>query len=145
MLPCRTCISIFRSACAAADRARVAARLAALYAEVMETEPGASRSASANSGENGVVRLGADDEVEPVVMVQCDIRRGRPAEQRERLGAAIAGVLEDELHWPTSHTIVEFTQHAGDEFWRADGLSRRLGAGLTGLPSRHPRLGGNAI
>jgi hypothetical protein len=23
-----------------------------------------------------------------------------------------------------SHTIVEFTQHPGDEFWRADGLSQ---------------------
>jgi hypothetical protein len=74
-------------------------------------------------GENGVVRLSGDDTVEPVVMVQCDIRRGRPAEQRERLGAAIAAALDEELRWPTSHTIVEFTQHAGDEFWRADGLS----------------------
>jgi phenylpyruvate tautomerase PptA (4-oxalocrotonate tautomerase family) len=108
----------------AADRARIAARLARLYAEVMETEAWRVTVAFRELGENGVVRLGGEDTVEPVLMVQCDIRRGRPAEQRERLGAGIAAVVDDELRWPTSHTIVEFTQHAGDEFWRADGLSR---------------------
>jgi phenylpyruvate tautomerase PptA (4-oxalocrotonate tautomerase family) len=108
----------------AADRARIAARLAALYAELMETDPRRVTVAFRELGENGVVRTLGDGAVEPVVMVQCDIRRGRPAEQRERLGAAIAGVLDDELRWPTSHTIIEFTQHAGDEFWRADGLSQ---------------------
>jgi hypothetical protein len=54
------------------------------------------------------VRLGAGDAVEPVVAVQCDIRRGRPAGQRERLGAAVAALLEEELGWPASHTILEF-------------------------------------
>ena len=74
--------------------------------------------------ERGVLRLDANSEVEPVLLVRCDIRHGRSAEQRERLGAAIAAVLDEELSWPPSHTIVEFTQHAGDEFWRADGLSQ---------------------
>jgi len=55
-------------------------------------------------------------------MVQCDIRRGRPAEQRERLGAAVAALLEEELGWPPGRTILEFTQHPGDEVWRAGGL-----------------------
>jgi phenylpyruvate tautomerase PptA (4-oxalocrotonate tautomerase family) len=106
------------------DRARLAARLARLYAEVMQTSPRRPTVGFRELGEHGVLRLGADDEVEPVVLVQCDIRRGRSPEQRERLGAAIAAVLEEELGWPVSRTIVEFTQHAGDEFWRADGLSR---------------------
>ena len=105
-------------------RARIAGRLARLYAEVMQTSPRRPTVGFRELGDQGVLRLGADGEVEPVVLVQCDIRRGRSAEQRERLGAAIAAVLEDELGWPASHTIVEFTQHAGDEFWRADGLSR---------------------
>ena len=106
------------------DRARIAGRLARLYAEVMQTSPRRPTVGFRELGEQGVLRLGADGEVERVVLVQCDIRRGRPAEQRERLGAGIAAVLEEELSWPVSHTIVEFTQHAGDEFWRADGLSR---------------------
>jgi phenylpyruvate tautomerase PptA (4-oxalocrotonate tautomerase family) len=106
----------------AADRATIAGRLARTYAEVMDTNPERVTVAFRELGENGVVRLGADGAVEPVVMVQCDIRRGRPPEQRERLGAAIAALLEDALRWPVSQTILEFTQHAGEEFWRDGGL-----------------------
>jgi len=108
----------------AGDRARIAGRLARLYAEVMQTSPQRPTVGFRELGKHGVVRLGDDGEVEPVVLVQCDIRRGRSAQQRERLGAAIAAVLDEELSWPATRTIVEFTQHAGDEFWRADGLSR---------------------
>jgi phenylpyruvate tautomerase PptA (4-oxalocrotonate tautomerase family) len=107
----------------AGDRARIAGRLARLYAEVMQTSRRRPTIGFRELGEHGVLRLGADGEVEPVVLVQCDIRRGRSAAQREQLGAAIAAVLDEELGWPPSHTIVEFTQHAGDEFWRAAGLS----------------------
>ena len=106
------------------DRARIAGRLARVYAKVMQTSPRRPTIGFRELGENGVLRLGADGEVERAVLVQCDIRRGRSAEQREQLGEAIAAVLGEELHWPPSHTIVEFTQHAGDEFWRADGLSQ---------------------
>jgi hypothetical protein len=106
------------------DRARIAVRLARLYAEVMQTSPRRPTVGFRELGEHGVLRLGGDGEVEPVVLVQCDIRSGRSAEQREGLGAAIADVLDEELGWAPSHTIVEFTQHAGDEFWRADGLSQ---------------------
>ncbi len=102
---------------AAADRVRIAGRLSRLYAEVMQTDPGRVTVAFRALGEAGVLRLG-----EPVVMVQADIRRGRPPAQRERLGAAIAGLLAEELGWPPARTIVEFTQHAGDEVWRVDGL-----------------------
>jgi len=106
------------------DRVRIAGRLARLYAEVMQTSARRPTIGFRELGEHGVLRLGADGEIEPVLLVQCDIRRGRSAEQRERLGAGIAAVLDEELSWPASHTIVEFTQHAGDEFWRADGLSQ---------------------
>jgi hypothetical protein len=64
----------------------------------------------------------ADGEAETVVVVSCDIRRGRPPTQRERLAEAVATVLEDELGWPRGRTILEFTQHPGDEFWREGGL-----------------------
>jgi phenylpyruvate tautomerase PptA (4-oxalocrotonate tautomerase family) len=56
------------------------------------------------------------------VMVQCDIRRGRPPEQRERLGEAVADLLAETLDWPPGRIVLEFTQHAGDEFWREGGL-----------------------
>jgi phenylpyruvate tautomerase PptA (4-oxalocrotonate tautomerase family) len=102
---------------AAGDRRRTADRLARLYADVMQTNPGRVTVAFRALGEAGVLRQG-----EPVIMVQADIRRGRPPEQRERLGAGIAALLEDELGWPPERTVVEFTQHSGDEFWRVGGL-----------------------
>lgn len=109
-------------AVAARDRAGLAVRLAHVYADVMETNPERVTVAFRELGENGVVRIGPDDALEPVVMVNCDVRRGRPPEQRERLGGAVAGVLEDVLGWPPRRTVLEFTQHAGDEVWRSTGL-----------------------
>lgn len=106
----------------AADRARIGGRLARLYADVMETTPDRVTVAFRELGENGVVRTGPGGAVEPAVVVQCDIRRGRPPEQRERLGEAVARLLEEELRWPRARTVLEFTQHAGDEFWREGGL-----------------------
>ena len=105
-----------------ADRVRLASRLARVYAVEMETNPERVTIAFRELGENGVVRTNADGDAEPVIVVQCDIRKGRPSAQRERLGAAVAALLDDELGWPASRIIVEFTQHAGDEFWREGGL-----------------------
>jgi phenylpyruvate tautomerase PptA (4-oxalocrotonate tautomerase family) len=107
---------------APADRAEIAGRLARLYADVMETNPERVTVGFRALGENGVLRTAADGSPEPVVMVQADIRRGRPAEQRERLGEAVAELLGEALDWPASRVVIEFTQHAGDEFWREGGL-----------------------
>jgi phenylpyruvate tautomerase PptA (4-oxalocrotonate tautomerase family) len=109
-------------AVAPADRAEVAARLARTYADVMETNPERVTVAFRELGENGVVRLRSDGALETVVMVNCDIRRGRADEQRERLGDAVAAVLEEALGWPRERTLLEFTQHAGADFWRSTGL-----------------------
>jgi phenylpyruvate tautomerase PptA (4-oxalocrotonate tautomerase family) len=106
----------------APDRGRIAGRLARLYADVMQTDVQRVTVAFRELGENGVVRTTSAGELETVVVVQCDIRRGRPAEQRERLAEAVAGLLDDELGWPPARTVVEFTQHPGDEVWRASGL-----------------------
>lgn len=104
------------------DRARIAGRLARLYAEVMETNPERVTVAFRELGADGILRTGSDGAMEPVVVVQCDIRRGRPAEQRKRLGDAVAALLEDELGWPPARTILEFSEHAGDEVWQSTGL-----------------------
>jgi phenylpyruvate tautomerase PptA (4-oxalocrotonate tautomerase family) len=109
-------------AVAPADRAAIAGRLARLYADVMETNPERVTVAFRELGENGVLRTGSDGTPETVVMVQCDIRRGRPPEQRERLGEAVADLLAETLEWPVGRIVLEFTQHAGDEFWREGGL-----------------------
>ena len=110
-------------AVAPADRPEIAGRLARLYAGVMETNAERVTIAFRELGENGVLRLASDGSPEAVVMVQADIRRGRPPEQRERLGEAVAKLLGEALDWPVSRIVIEFTQHAGDEFWREGGLS----------------------
>ena len=115
-------------AVSAADRERVAGGLARLYAELMQTRPEEVTVAFRELGEHGVLSMRADGQVWPVIVVQLDIRRGRPPEQRERLAAAIAALLEEVLEWPPSRTILEFTQHSGDEFWDEP---RGLGADWT--------------
>ena len=109
-------------AVAPADRPEIAGRLARLYADVMETNPERVTVAFRELGENGVLRTGSDGTPQAVVMVQCDIRRGRPPEQRERLGEAVADLLAEALGWPVGRIVLEFPQHAGDEFWREGGL-----------------------
>lgn len=90
----------------------------------METNPERVTVAFRELGENGTLRLRHDGGTEPVLVVQCDIRRGRPPEQRTRLGEAVAGLLRDELEWPPARTILEFTEHAGDEVWRQGDWAR---------------------
>ena len=105
------------------ERAEIAGRLARLYADVMETNPERVTVAFRELGENGVLHTSPDGTVETVLMVQADIRRGRPPEQRARLGEAVAWLLGEVLDWPVSRIVIEFTQHSGDEFWRDGGLS----------------------
>jgi phenylpyruvate tautomerase PptA (4-oxalocrotonate tautomerase family) len=121
------------------DRAEIATRLAHAYARVMQTNPERVTVAFRELGDNGVVRIGPDGELETVIMVNCDIRRGRSPEQRKRLGDAVAAVLEDALGWPPRRTILEFTEHAGNDVWRSTGLGTDWSpaeAGAAGQPGR---------
>src|SRR3954452_1972377 len=95
------------------DRAEIAGRLARTYADLMETNPARVTVAFRELGENGVVRQRHDGAPETVVMVTCAIRRGRAPEQRDRLGDAVAAVLEEVLGWPLERFVLEFTQHLG--------------------------------
>ena len=109
-------------AVAAADRAEIATGLAHTYARVMETNPERVTVAFRELGDDGVVRIGPGGVLETVIVVNCDVRRGRPPEQRERLGDAVAALLEEALGWPRRRKILEFTEHAGNEVWRSTGL-----------------------
>jgi phenylpyruvate tautomerase PptA (4-oxalocrotonate tautomerase family) len=85
----------------------LAAQLTAIYAEVMDAPP---QIVTVVVREAAVWRDGA-----PSALLMCDVRRGRPAEQRaelaRRLTAACAATLA------LAYVKVEFTQHAGDEMW----------------------------
>jgi phenylpyruvate tautomerase PptA (4-oxalocrotonate tautomerase family) len=97
----------------------LAARLGSLYAEIMQTNPTIVKVAFRELGADNLFRCGASDGgIEPVVVGQCEIRRGRCVEQRARLAAALVDALSEALSVPPDQIELEFTQHAGDEMYR---------------------------
>jgi phenylpyruvate tautomerase PptA (4-oxalocrotonate tautomerase family) len=97
----------------------LAARLGDLYAEIMQTSPGIVKVGFRELGAENLFRCGGPGGgVEPVVVGQCDIRRGRPVEQRARLAAAVVAACSEALGVDTSTIELEFTQHDGDEMYR---------------------------
>jgi phenylpyruvate tautomerase PptA (4-oxalocrotonate tautomerase family) len=97
----------------------LAARLGALYAEIMQTSPSIVKVSFRELGEENLFRCGASGGgVEPVVVGQCDIRRGRPVDQRAALAAAVVEACSEALGVDADAIELEFTQHAGDEMFR---------------------------
>ena len=97
----------------------LALKLGALYAEIMQTSPGIVKVAFRELGSDNLFRCGAPDGgVEPVLVGQCEIRRGRPVEQRAQLAAALVAALAEALDVAPEQIELEFTQHAGDEMYR---------------------------
>ena len=97
---------------------RLAKRVGQVYAEVMQTTPGIVKVAFR---EVSLFRC-TQGEPESVVVLMCDIRRGRPAEQRARLGAALTALAAEALQVSPEQVEIEFTQHAGDEMYRQGAL-----------------------
>lgn len=50
-------------------------------------------------------------------LLMCDIRRGRPPEQRAALAKALIDACVEVLELTVEQVNVEFTQHAGDEMY----------------------------
>jgi phenylpyruvate tautomerase PptA (4-oxalocrotonate tautomerase family) len=92
----------------------LARRFGQVYAETMQTSPDIV-DVTIREFDGGVWRCG--DEPRPCAVLSCDIRRGRPAEQRALLGAALFKATEEVLGIDPLLLRVEFTQHAGDEIF----------------------------
>lgn len=102
----------------------LARRFGDVYAEIMQTSADIV-DVTIRELDGGVWRCGG--EPRPAAVLSCDIRRGRPAEQRARLGAALFEVVEELLKIDPLLLRVEFTQHSGDEIYGAieiDGVVR---------------------
>lgn len=118
-----------------ATKRALALRLGSTYAEIMQTSPRLVKMAFRELGEDNLFRCGAPDGgVEPVVVGQCDIRRGRPVEQRARLAAALVAACVELLGVAAENVELEFTQHDGDEMFRwgafaADWTADEAGSG----------------
>jgi phenylpyruvate tautomerase PptA (4-oxalocrotonate tautomerase family) len=111
-----------RDAYGAETKRRLAERIGRVYAEVMQTMPGIVKVAFRELGTDNLFRCTDDGVPEAVVVLMCDIRRGRPTEQRARLGAALTAVAAEELQVSPEAVEIEFTQHAGDEMYRHGAL-----------------------
>ena len=95
----------------------LARRLGDQYARFMQTTPDRVTVAFRELGEGGVWRCGAG-EPEPAAVLSCDIRRGRPPEQRAKLAQALIDACVEALRLRSDRLTVEFTQHTGDEIYR---------------------------
>ncbi len=103
---------------ASADvKRRFAERLAALYAEAMLTQPHIPSIAFRELGPGNLVRF-QDGVLQPVLVVMCDIRRGREPRVREALARAIAAECSAAFGIDELQVVVEFTQHTPDEMFR---------------------------
>jgi phenylpyruvate tautomerase PptA (4-oxalocrotonate tautomerase family) len=97
----------------------LARRIGAIFAEIMQTTPEHVTVSFRELGEGSIWRCG-EGEPEPAAVLMCDIRRGRPPEQRARLAEALVAACVDGLGLRRDRLAVEFTQHAGDEMYKAE-------------------------
>ena len=94
----------------------LADRLGNIYSEVMQTNAEKVVVAFRELGEGNMWRCGTN--ISPASVLQCDIREGRPPEQRARLAERLVEACAQMLGFPPDYLTVEFTQHSGDEFYR---------------------------
>lgn len=111
---------------------RLAKRLGEIYALKMQADVSRVSVAIRELIPGGLWRCTAGDPYEAALLM-CDVRKGRPPEQRAELAKALIDACVDILGLRIEQINVEFTQHTGDEMyhpmrgglsadWRADEL-----------------------
>jgi phenylpyruvate tautomerase PptA (4-oxalocrotonate tautomerase family) len=104
----------------------LAKQLGDLYGAIMQTTPDLVDVSFRELGDGNVWRCEAPEPVPSAVLI-CDIRAGRPPEQRARLAEALLKACVEALNLDPLRFGVEFTQHPGDEIYRTiliDGVVR---------------------
>lgn len=107
-------------------------RLGEIYAGLMQADR-RRISVAIRELNDGIWRC-TEGEPYPAALLMCDIRRGRPPEQRSKLADALIRACVDTLGLRLDQINVEFTQHAGDEMFHPmlGGLSDDWHEGETG-------------
>jgi len=109
---------------------RLAKKLGHIYAERMQADVSRVSVAIRELTLGGLWRCTPDEPYEAALLM-CDIRKGRPPEQRADLAKALVDTCIEILGLRLDQINVEFTQHTGDEMyhplrgglsldWRAD-------------------------
>lgn len=99
-----------------ATKQRLARRLGDIYARQMQADVNRVSVAIRELGEGGLWRCSAADP-RPAALLMCDIRRGRPPEQRAELARQLIVACCEILGLTEADLNVEFTQHSGDEMY----------------------------
>ena len=112
------------------EKQRLAKRLGEIYAETMQANVKRISVAICELADGGIWRC-TEGEPYQAALLMCDIRRGRPAEQRARLAQALIDACVEILGLRVEQINVEFTQHSGDEMFHLllGGLSDDWAAG----------------
>jgi phenylpyruvate tautomerase PptA (4-oxalocrotonate tautomerase family) len=110
-----------------ATKRQLARRLGDLYAAAMETTASMVNVGFRELGEGNLYRCGPG-EPEPAAVIHCDIRRGRPPEQRLAFARQLVEACVEHLGLPSNRVAVEFTQHTADEMYRDGSWGREWSA-----------------
>ena len=94
-------------------------RLADLFADIMQTTQDKVVVAFNELSEGSLWRC-SDNVLHPGAVLRCNIRRGRPPNQRACLAEALLNACADALELDPKRMSVMFTQHAGDEVFRSE-------------------------
>jgi phenylpyruvate tautomerase PptA (4-oxalocrotonate tautomerase family) len=99
-----------------AVKQQLAKKLGEIYSDMMQASVNRISIAIRELGEGGLWRC-SSQEPYPAALLMCDIRRGRPPEQRAKLAKALVEACIDTLSLRIDQINVEFTQHSGDEMY----------------------------
>lgn len=100
----------------AEQKQRLARRFGEIYADIMQANIRRISVAVRELHDGGVWRC-TEGEPYEAALLMCDIRKGRPPEQRERLARALVNACVEVLELRIDQVNVEFTQHSGDEMF----------------------------
>lgn len=104
---------------------RLAKTLGRIYADRMQADVARVSIAIRELTPGGLWRCTSDEPYEAALLM-CDIRNGRPPEQRAELAKALIDACVEILGLRIDQINVEFTQHSGDEMYHPlrGGLSK---------------------
>ena len=102
-----------------ADKRAFADRVTELYADHMGTGTG-HVAVTVRTYPNGGLTLGRLDPDEPAVVLNADVRRGRPFDRRRAFVRAAFAAASDRWNVPTANSYAVVTEHDGRAFHEDD-------------------------
>ena len=96
---------------------QLAQQIGDLYCEVMQARANIVSVVFRECGEDNLYRVG-NSPPKPVVVITCDIRKGRPADQRTLFASKLVSLCEQDIGAVEGGYVVYFTEHDGEEIFR---------------------------